>query len=132
MENTTKSHEYCVFVFRRGNSFNGFKLDENGAIIHWNREGTEYVDKNEMTIEHKYGTDSNSEAYNLLSSLFTEGDVLRITCSIDEYGVFNKKIQKVMDKEFCENTQKSWNSIKHHWFHPEKASQRIEEHIASL
>lgn len=132
LDNSNKHHEYRVFVFRRGNSFNGFKLDEKGAIIHWNREGTEYIDKNEMTIEHKYGKDANSQAYEFLSSVFTEGDVLQITCTIDENGIFNKKIEKVMDKEFCTNTLNSWNSIKHHWFHPEAASQRIEEHIASL
>ena len=135
----TKRHEYCVFVFRRGNSFNGMKLNEDGSIIHtieidhdedYNKR--EYINTTELTIEHKYGEESNSEAYNFLSSVFADGDVLKITCTIDEDGVFNKRIEKVIDKEFCENTKKSWDSIKHHWFRPKEASERIERHIKSL
>ncbi len=133
-----KKHEYYVFVFRRGNSFNGFKLNDDGSIIYSNKKAKdrgelfEYVETIEMTIEHKYGEEANSEAYNFLSSVFTDGDVLKITCTIDENGVFNKRIEKVMDKEFCENTKKSWDAIKHHWFHPQKASERLEQHLTEL
>lgn len=68
-----KKHEYCVFVFRRGNSFNGMKLNEDGSIIHtvdvdhdidYNKR--EYINTTELTIEHKYGEEANSEAYNFL------------------------------------------------------------------
>jgi len=61
-----RSHEYCVFVFRRGNSFNGMKLNEDGSIIHtieidrdidYNKR--EYINTNELTIEHKYGEEAN-------------------------------------------------------------------------
>lgn len=131
-----KKHEYCVFVFRRGNSFNGMKLNEDGSIIYevehdhdidYNKR--EYINTNELTIEHKYGEEANSIPYEFLSSVFSDGDVLRITCTIDENGVFNKRIEKVMDKVFCENTKKSWDEIKHHWFRPQPASERLEQHL---
>ncbi len=134
-----RSHEYCVFVFRRGNSFNGMKLNEDGSIIHtieidhdedYNKR--EYINTTELTIEHKYGEEANSEAYNFLSSVFTDGDVLKITCTLDGNGIFNKRIEKVIDKEFCENTKKSWDSIKHHWFRPQKATERLEHHLKEL
>lgn len=139
MENKTSSKEYCVFVFMRGNSFNGLKLNEDGTIIASIKQrrsldderDVDYISTNELTIEHKYGEESNSDAYNFLSELFDNGDVLRITSSI-ENGIFNKKIEKITDKEFCQNTFNSWNSIKHHWFHPESASKRIQEHLEEL
>ena len=86
----------------------------------------------ELTIEHKYGDEVNSEAYNFLSSVFDDGDVLKITCTLDGNGIFNKRIEKVIDKEFCENTKKSWDSIKHHWFRPQKATERLEHHLKEL
>jgi len=135
----TKSHEYCVFVFRRGNGFNGFKLADDGSIIcsveidhDYDFQKREYINTTELTIEHKYGEEANSEAYNILSSVFTDGDILKITCTVDGNGVFNKRIEKVMDKEFCENTKKSWYQIKHHWFHPQKANERLEAHLKEL
>lgn len=136
MEN---KHEYFVFVFRRGNGFNGFKLADDGSIlctvesdhdIDWNKR--EYINTTELTIDQKYGEESNSIPYEFLTSIFTDGDVLKITCTIDENRVFNKKVEKMMDKEFCETTLKSWNQIKHHWFHPQRATERIEEHINEL
>lgn len=134
-----KKDEYCVFVFRRGNSFNGMKLNEDGTIMYniehdhdtdYNKR--EYVNTTELTIEHKYGYENNSTPYEFLSSVFTDGDVLRITCTLDENGVFNKRIEKVMDKAFCENTKNSWDEIKHHWFNPKPASQKLEEHLSKL
>lgn len=135
-----QTHEYCVFVFRRGNGFNGMKLNGDGSIIYtreiYNDLATDSIKEDintvELTFEQKYGEESNSEAYNFIASVFSDGDVLRITCTLDANGVFNKKIEKVMDKEFCENTKKSWDEIKHKWFYPKKASERLEAHIIEL
>lgn len=136
---TQKISEYCVFVYKRGNSFNGLKLNEDGSIIcdikqRKDTEGVEYdyPDKNELTIEHGYGPESNSDAYRFLNDTFLDGDVLRITTIVDENGVFRKEIKKVMNKDFCINTKKSWDNIKHLWFRPKEASERIEKHLEEI
>jgi len=128
---TKGSNSYRVFVFKRGNDFNGHKLNDDGSIIYViNKEG--FIESLELTLETFYGGESNSEAYNLMTTVFNNGDVLQITCEIDNDVVFTKKIEKVMNKDFCECTLKSWNSIKSNWFHPDAATKRLEEHISKL
>jgi hypothetical protein len=126
-----KNHSYRVFVFKRVNDFNGYKLNDDGSIIYdINKEG--FTDTLELTFESFYAEESNSEAYNLMKTVFDNGDVLQITCEIDDNGVFTKRIEKVMDKDFCESTLKSWNSIKSNWFRPVEPTKRIEDHISTL
>lgn len=128
-------HEFFLFVFLRGNSFAGYKLNPDGTIIYslkTHSNGQEYAAKEEKNIEMKGYNDDVADPYELLYATFQNGDVLRISSYVDDKGVFHKEISKVMDKKFCLNTQKSWNEIKHHWFRPEEASLRLEEHINSL
>ncbi len=125
----TSPKELYGFVFRCGNDFNVHKLNDDGSIWWEPREGTEYIDLNEITIETKR---HSLNSYDMMSSLFSEGDVLKISSFIDENGAYIKKTEKVMDKNFCLKTQESWNEIKHHWFYPQGASNRLEEHIQSL
>lgn len=134
-----KNHEYCVFVYKRGNCFNGLKLSEDGSIISSlvmtkddRGKDFDFIRAVELTIETTYGTESNSEAYKFLSSAFSNGDIIKITCTLDENGVVNKAVKKVMDKEFCSNTKKSWDEIKWSWNRPEEASKRIEEHLKEI